>query len=169
MVAQIQGAPNATYQQMEMYGKQMFDAAASLPEYYGVFQSMGRAGNNGFGGVLFKPWGERKRNADELQKVLQERWNHIAGAQIAAFQLPALPGSQGLPRAVRHHDHRAAAEPVRGDAEAAGAGQGQRHVLLHRFGYEDRQAPGDSWRWIARWWATWASPSRTWARASARP
>ncbi|HTC53309.1 MAG TPA: efflux RND transporter permease subunit [Steroidobacteraceae bacterium] len=95
VVAQIQGAPNATYQQMEMYSKQMFDAAASLPEYYGVFQRV--AGNGGFGGVLFTPWGERKRTAAELQEVLQGRWSRIAGAQIAAFQQPALPGSSGLP------------------------------------------------------------------------
>jgi multidrug efflux pump len=95
VVAQIKGAPNATYQQMEMYSQQMFEAAASLPEYYGVFQRM--AGNTGFGGVLFQPWGERKRNATQLQQILQERWGHIAGAQIAAFQLPALPGSSGLP------------------------------------------------------------------------
>jgi len=95
VVAQIKGAPNATYQQMEAYSKQMFDAASSLPEYYGVFQRVG--GNTGFGGVLFQPWGERKRTASELQQVLQERWGHIAGAQIAAFQLPALPGSSGLP------------------------------------------------------------------------
>ncbi|HTY94277.1 MAG TPA: efflux RND transporter permease subunit [Steroidobacteraceae bacterium] len=95
VVAQITGAPNATYQQMEMYNRQMFDAAASLPEYSGVFQRMG--GNSGFGGVLFTPWSERRRSANELQQVLQERWNRIAGAQIAAFQLPALPGSAGLP------------------------------------------------------------------------
>ncbi|MGC1459981.1 MAG: efflux RND transporter permease subunit [Steroidobacteraceae bacterium] len=95
VVAQIQGAPNATYQQMEMYSKQMFDAAASLPEYYGVFQRM--SGNSGFGGVLFTPWSDRKRSSQQLQQVLQERWSRIAGAQIAAFQLPALPGSSGLP------------------------------------------------------------------------
>ncbi len=95
VVAQIKGAPNATYQQMEVYSKQMFDAASSLPEYYGVFQRVG--GNTGFGGVLFQPWGDRKRNATQLQEVLQERWGHIAGAQIAAFQLPSLPGSSGLP------------------------------------------------------------------------
>ncbi len=95
VVAQIQGAPNATYQQMEIYSKQMYDAAASLPEYYGVFQRV--SGNTGFGGVLFTPWGDRSRTADQLQQVLQERWSHIAGAQIAAFQLPALPGSSGLP------------------------------------------------------------------------
>jgi multidrug efflux pump len=95
VVAQIQGAPDATYQQMEMYSKQMFDASTSLPEYYGVFQRVG--GNTGFGGVLFTPWGDRKRTAQQLQQVLQERWGHIAGAQIAAFQQPALPGSSGLP------------------------------------------------------------------------
>jgi multidrug efflux pump len=95
VVAQIQGAPNATYQQMEMYSKQMFDASASLPEYYGVFQRV--AGNGGFGGVLFTPWSDRKRNATQLQQVLQQRWSRIAGAQIAAFQQPALPGSSGLP------------------------------------------------------------------------
>jgi multidrug efflux pump len=53
--------------------------------------------NQGFGGVLFKPWSERKRSADDLQKYLQEKFNHIAGARIAAFQFPSLPGSQGLP------------------------------------------------------------------------
>ncbi|HEY4338359.1 MAG TPA: efflux RND transporter permease subunit [Steroidobacteraceae bacterium] len=95
VVAQIKGAPNATYQQMEMYSKQMYDVSASLPEYYGVFQRV--AGNTGFGGVLFKPWGDRKRNATQLQQVLQQRWGQIAGAQIAAFQQPALPGSSGLP------------------------------------------------------------------------
>jgi multidrug efflux pump len=95
VVAQIKGAPNATYQQMEMYSKQMFDAAVSLPEYYGVFQNV--TGNTAFGGVLFTPWSDRKRTAAQLQQLLQERWNRIAGAQIAAFQLPSLPGSSGLP------------------------------------------------------------------------
>ena len=98
VVAQLQGAPDATHQQMELYAKQLFDAAVTLPEYSGVFQQLGQgAVNSGFGGVLFKPWGERSRNATQLQAVLQERWSHIAGAQIAAFQLPSLPGSQGLP------------------------------------------------------------------------
>jgi multidrug efflux pump len=47
--------------------------------------------------VLFTPWGDRKRTAAQLQQVLQQRWSRIAGAQIAAFQQPALPGSSGLP------------------------------------------------------------------------
>jgi len=98
VVAQIKGAPDATFQQMELYGKQMYEAAATLPEYLGVFQNMGQGTvNTGFGGVLFKPWGDRSRTANELQNVLQQRWSRIAGAQVAAFQLPALPGSQSLP------------------------------------------------------------------------
>ena len=53
--------------------------------------------NQGIGGVLFKPWDERKRSATQLQQDLQENWTKIAGAQVAAFQFPPLPGSQGLP------------------------------------------------------------------------
>ncbi len=53
--------------------------------------------NQGFGGYLMQSWEKRTRSADELQKVLQEKWNHIAGVRVAAFQFPPLPGSQGLP------------------------------------------------------------------------
>ncbi len=53
--------------------------------------------NQGFGGVLFKPWDQRKRNANQIQQLLQSEWSKIPGARVAAFQFPALPGSQGLP------------------------------------------------------------------------
>jgi multidrug efflux pump len=53
--------------------------------------------NQGIGGVLFKPWDQRRRGATELQQELQQKWNTIAGARVAAFQFPPLPGSQGLP------------------------------------------------------------------------
>ncbi|MDQ6986637.1 MAG: efflux RND transporter permease subunit, partial [Mariprofundaceae bacterium] len=33
----------------------------------------------------------------ELQHVLQQKWNGIAGARVAAFQFPSLPGAGGLP------------------------------------------------------------------------
>jgi multidrug efflux pump len=98
VLAQTIGPPNATLQQMQTYADQMFAYVKELPEYDAVFQIVGQPSvNQGFGGVLFKPWNERKRSADELQKYLQDKWNHIAGARIAAFQFPSLPGSQGLP------------------------------------------------------------------------
>jgi multidrug efflux pump len=92
------GPPNATPQQMSAYSKQIFDSSRSIPEYDQIFQITGTpTTNQGFGGVLFKPWDERKRSAAQLQQELQQKWAGIAGATVAAFQFPPLPGSRGLP------------------------------------------------------------------------
>jgi multidrug efflux pump len=98
VLAQILGPPDATPQQMQIYAKQVFDIAHGLPEYDQMFQVTGvPVVNQGIGGVLFKPWNERTRSAEELQQVLQKEWSGIAGATVAAFQFPALPGARGLP------------------------------------------------------------------------
>ncbi|HEX5459207.1 MAG TPA: efflux RND transporter permease subunit [Steroidobacteraceae bacterium] len=95
---QLIGPPDATNRQMEAYSAQALAAGQSLPEYRGAFQLVGVPSvTQGLGGILFKPWNERSRSADALQQVLQKKWNNIAGAQIAAFQFPPLPGAQGLP------------------------------------------------------------------------
>jgi len=47
--------------------------------------------------VLLKPWDQRTRSAKQVQTELQAKWNTIAGARIAAFQFPPLPGTSGLP------------------------------------------------------------------------
>ncbi|HRP28870.1 MAG TPA: efflux RND transporter permease subunit [Burkholderiaceae bacterium] len=94
----VVGPSTATTQQMQTYSEQIFEVARALPEYEQMFQLTGvPTANQGFTGVLFKPWGERTRSAHELQQVLQAGWNNIAGARVAAFQFPALPGSSGLP------------------------------------------------------------------------
>jgi len=83
---------------MQAYAKQIFDIAHSLPEYEQMFQITGVPTTNaGFGGVLFKSWDQRTRSAHEIQQDLQEKWSHVAGGRVAAFQFPALPGSSGLP------------------------------------------------------------------------
>jgi multidrug efflux pump len=98
VLTQVIGPPNATLEQMQRYSDLIFDKGSSIPEYESSFQIVGApAVNQGFGGFLLKPWEERKRSADELQKYLQEQWNQIAGVRVAAFQFPPLPGSQGLP------------------------------------------------------------------------
>ena len=98
VVGQIVGAPNATAQQMNVYSAQMFDLARELPEYEQMFQITGvPTVNQGIGGVVFKPWDQRDRSAHALQLELQQKWNGIAGARVAAFQFPPLPGAQGLP------------------------------------------------------------------------
>jgi multidrug efflux pump len=98
VLSQVVGSPTATSDQMQTYAQQVFDVAHQAPEYKQMFQITGVPTTNaGIGGVLLKNWGDRSRNAHEIQLDLQDRWNKIAGARVAAFQFPPLPGSSGLP------------------------------------------------------------------------
>lgn len=98
VLSQVVGSPTATSDQMQTYADQVFGVAKSMPEYKQMFQLTGVPTTNaGIGGVLLKDWDERTRSAKEIQFDLQAKWNKIAGARVAAFQFPALPGSSGLP------------------------------------------------------------------------
>ncbi|MGS0741319.1 efflux RND transporter permease subunit [Glaciimonas sp. GG7] len=98
VLSQVVGAPTATSDQMQTYADQIFKVAKGMPEYAQMFQITGvPTVNAGIGGVLLKTWENRVRSAKEIQKDLQAQWNKIAGARVAAFQFPALPGSSGLP------------------------------------------------------------------------
>ncbi|WP_191488810.1 efflux RND transporter permease subunit [Pseudomonas sp. FEN] len=95
---QIKGAPTASPQQMERLADQAFQIAKAEPEYAQMFQLTGVPSlNSGLGGVLLKPWEQRGRSQAELVLELQRKWSQVAGANIAAFPLPSLPGAQGLP------------------------------------------------------------------------
>jgi multidrug efflux pump len=96
--SQVVGSPTATSDQMQTYADQMFKISKTMPEYKQMFQITGVPTiNSGLGGVLLKDWGQRSRSQHEVQMELQGKWNKIAGARVAAFPLPPLPGSQGLP------------------------------------------------------------------------
>jgi multidrug efflux pump len=98
VLSMVMGAPNATSDQMETYAEQVFKVAKSVPEYKQMFQITGAPTiNAGFGGVLLKDWDQRSRSAKVVQQELQAQWDKIAGARVAAFQFPALPGASGLP------------------------------------------------------------------------
>lgn len=98
VLSQVVGDPTATSDQMQVYAEQIYQVAKAMPEYSQMFQITGvPTVNSGFGGMLMTPWNERTRSAKEVQQDLQAGWNRIAGARVAAFQFPALPGSSGLP------------------------------------------------------------------------
>jgi multidrug efflux pump len=98
VLEQTIGPPNATLTQMQNYSDMEFNISRKLPEYQQMFQLTGSPSvNQGFGGVLLKPWDQRSRGAHALQQLLQNQWNSVPGARVAAFQFPALPGSQGYP------------------------------------------------------------------------
>ena len=56
-------------------------------------------------GMVLKPWDQRTRTSNQLQPIVQQQLNEVAGARVVAFQLPPLPGSQGLPVqfVIKHH------------------------------------------------------------------
>ncbi|HCA26611.1 MAG TPA: multidrug efflux protein, partial [Betaproteobacteria bacterium] len=88
-------APDSTLQQRQLYAHAVYRTFARHAEADHVFQldTPGRA----IAGVVLKPWSQRKKTASDLQPILQQELNHIAGIRVVAFQPPALPGSRGLP------------------------------------------------------------------------
>ena len=95
IIASSTPAPNATLEQKLLYSRQVYEIFAKHPETAHVFQI--DAPGTSIAGMVFKPWDERKQTTNELQPIIQNELNTIAGARVAAFQLPPLPGSQGLP------------------------------------------------------------------------
>ena len=88
-------APDATLQQRLVYAEQVYKIFTHHPESDHVFQL--NAPGQSIAGTVLKPWDERKLTATDLQPIIQEEMNGIAGVRVAAFQPPPLPGSSGLP------------------------------------------------------------------------
>jgi multidrug efflux pump len=88
-------APNATLQQRLLYSRQIYQTFAGYPETDHVFQIDAPA--QSIAGMVLKPWDERKRTSNTLQPIVQQDVAKIAGMRVVAFQLPSLPGAQGLP------------------------------------------------------------------------
>ena len=95
ILASITGPPNSTVQQMQTYADQVYGIAKAYPEYQAMFQFT-NAGS-AFGGLILKPWDQRTRSGETVQQVFQGDTSGIAGAQVATFQPPSLPGASGLP------------------------------------------------------------------------
>jgi multidrug efflux pump len=99
IIASITTAPNASLNQTKLYSKAVFNIFNSYPETDHIFQIEGLTGlNSALAGMVLKPWNERTQTSNDLQPILQQQLSQISGAQIAAFQLPSLPGGgRGLP------------------------------------------------------------------------
>jgi len=95
IITQSTPAPNATLAQKLLYSAQVYDLFAKYPEMAHVFQIA--SPSRTIAGMVFTPWDERTRTSNQLQPIVQQQLNGIAGVKIVAFQLPPLPGSQGLP------------------------------------------------------------------------
>jgi multidrug efflux pump len=99
ILSQLTAAPNATLEQTQLYSRAVNNVYFKFPETDHTFMVDGYNGlNTSIGGMVFKPWDERKVTTNQLMPAVQENLQHIAGANIAAFQNPSLPGGgSGLP------------------------------------------------------------------------
>lgn len=99
IIAQVLTAANSALQQTKLYADQVYKVFKSYVETDHIFQIEGSNGlNQAIVGMVFKPWDVRSRTTNQIQPLLQEELDQIAGAKIAAFQLPSLPGGgSGLP------------------------------------------------------------------------
>lgn len=95
ILTMMSAAPNATLEQREFYVQQIYGALDKRPETDLVFQ-IDMPGEV-IGGWVLKPWDQRSKSALALAPLIQQEFNKIAGVRVAAFQLPPLPGSSGLP------------------------------------------------------------------------
>lgn len=100
LIAQVTAPANASLAQTKLYADQVNAVFKQYPETDHIFQIDGNLGslNKSIVGMILKPWDARHRTSNQLQPLVQEDLNKIAGAKIAVFQLPSLPGGgSGLP------------------------------------------------------------------------
>ena len=99
LISILSTAPNASLEQTQSSSRRLYESFASWPETDHVFQIDGVSGlNSSLGGMVLKPWDERKRGTNQLLRPVQAEVNKIPGPRIAVFQPPPLPGGgSGLP------------------------------------------------------------------------
>ncbi|HEV2332679.1 MAG TPA: efflux RND transporter permease subunit, partial [Gammaproteobacteria bacterium] len=91
------GEKDSTHAVMEKYAAQVNDIFKDIPEgdAYFLINGLGSV-NNFIGGIVLKPWEDRKRSQFDIQKEIQGKLAGISGINAFSVNFPALPGaSQG--------------------------------------------------------------------------
>src|SRR3954469_379895 len=91
----IQAAPNSTLDQTKLFGDQVYNVYHSFPESESIFQILSPTG--GFGGMVTKPWSERKKTTQQLLLESTGPLSKIAGIRVIPLTPPPLPGGSGFP------------------------------------------------------------------------
>ena len=98
-IVQINGQapPDAGLDQITLYDPAVIAALNAIPEAFNWWNVDAPGAGNISEGLTLKPWGQRRRDADQVQAAIQAKLGHIAGLSFAAFQPPSLPAGQGYP------------------------------------------------------------------------
>jgi multidrug efflux pump len=91
----IQSSANSTLDQTNLFAKQVYDVYHSFPESASIFQITNPGG--GFGGMVTKPWSQRKKTAQQLLVESTGPLARIAGVRVIPLTPPSLPGGGNFP------------------------------------------------------------------------
>jgi multidrug efflux pump len=91
----IQSSANSTIDQTNLFTSQVYDVYHSFPESASVFQITSPSG--GFGGMVTKPWSERKKTAQQLLVESVGPLSKIPGIRVIPLTPPPLPGGGNFP------------------------------------------------------------------------
>jgi multidrug efflux pump len=89
------GPANSTLDQTRLYSQQVFDVYHAVPEAASIFQIT--FANGGFGGMVTKPWSQRKKTTEQLMMEITPPLGKIAGLQVIPKIPDPLPGSGDFP------------------------------------------------------------------------
>ncbi len=91
----VQANANSTLDQTTMYTDRIEKVFRSFPETAATFQLTFPTG--GFGGMVTKPWDERRRTSGQLQLAAGAKLSQIPGVRIIPLIPPPLPGGGDFP------------------------------------------------------------------------
>jgi len=91
----IQSAPNSTLDQTNLFTQQVYDVYHSFPESGSIFQITNPSG--GFGGMVTKPWSQRKKTTQQLLVESSGPLSKIAGVRVIPLIPSPLPGGGNFP------------------------------------------------------------------------
>ncbi|HEV8596671.1 MAG TPA: efflux RND transporter permease subunit, partial [Candidatus Dormibacteraeota bacterium] len=91
----VQAAANSTLDQTKLFSAEIHDVYRSFPESDSIFQITSPTG--GFGGMVLKPWSQRKKTAAQLLVESTEPLSKIAGVRVIPMTPAPLPGAGDFP------------------------------------------------------------------------
>jgi multidrug efflux pump len=91
----IQSSANSTLDQTNLFTSEVYDVYKSFPESASIFQITNPSG--GFGGMVTKPWSQRKKTTQQLLGESAGKLSNIAGVRVIPLTPPPLPGGGNFP------------------------------------------------------------------------
>jgi multidrug efflux pump len=91
----IQSSANSTIDQTDLFTTQVYDVYRAFPESDSIFQITSPSG--GFGGMVTKPWSQRKKTAQQLLVESVGPLSKIPGIRVIPLTPPPLPGGGNFP------------------------------------------------------------------------